>query len=42
MTTDATGTLVVISTPPTGSPVSRVELWADYIYLDVDERKRFA
>ena len=38
----ATGTLADISVAPSGSPVSRVELWADYIYLDVDERKRFA
>jgi len=31
-----------MSEAPTGSPVSQVSLWADYIYLDVDERKRFA
>jgi hypothetical protein len=38
----AGATLSAISTAPTGTPITNMELWADYIYLDVDERKRFA
>ena len=34
--------LSTVSVPPTGTPISGIELWADYIYLDVEERKRFA
>jgi hypothetical protein len=29
-------------TPPTGQSLSGVELWADYIFLDTEERKEFA
>jgi hypothetical protein len=35
-------TMDAVTTSPTGKPVSNVKLWADYIYLDVEERKRFA
>ena len=34
--------LSTVSVSPTGTPISGIELWADYIYLDVEERKRFA
>ena len=34
--------LSTVSVSLTGTPISGIELWADYIYLDVEERKRFA
>ena len=34
--------MTTITTAPSGTPITGIELWADYIYLDVEERKRFA
>lgn len=40
--TAATDTLDTVTVAPTGTPITNVQMWADYIYLDVEERKRFA